>query len=165
MSHHCPLNADPANSRSLPTPLACIRAHAACACCAVHVLHTKTMLICCVQTAKRRGAQLRHREGSSEKHPHFFKHKRPQCPADSEERRERSLRDNEWPALYHGRITVWCGTEQWHSSHSKKTPCWFISCLLNEPSLVRALKGLCLLGLNYALSPSVSQRSDLNLQI
>lgn len=79
--------------------------------------------------------------------------------------REKSPLDNEWPALYHRCITVWCGTERRHSSHSKKTPCWFISCLLNEPSLVRVLKGLCLLGLNYALSPPVSQRSDLNLQI
>lgn len=80
-------------------------------------------------------------------------------------KRERAPLDNEWPALYHRWITVWCGTEQWHSSHSKKTPCWFISCLLNEPSLVRVLKGLCLLGLDYALSPPKSQRSDLNLQI
>lgn len=79
--------------------------------------------------------------------------------------RERSPLDNEWPLLYHRCITVWCGTEQRHSSHSKKTPCWFISCLLKEPSLVRVLKGLCLLGLNYALSPAMSQRSDLNLQI
>lgn len=26
--------------------------------------------------------------------------------------------------------SVWCGTEPGHSSHSKKTPSWFISCLL-----------------------------------
>lgn len=96
--------------------------------------------------------------------PHLFKHMCLQCSQESGER-ERSPVDNEWPALYHRCITVWCGTEQWHSSHSKKTPCWFISCLLNEPSLVRILKDLCLLGLNYALSPPVSQRSDLNLQI
>lgn len=84
---------------------------------------------------------------------------------DREREGEKRSLDNEWPALYHRCITVWCGTEQWHSSHSTKTPCCFISCLLNEPSLVRVLKGLCLVGLNYALSPPLSQRSDLNLHI
>ena len=72
--------------------------------------------------------------------------------------RERRPLDNEWPAQYHRYITVWCGTKQWHSSHSKKTPCWFISCLLSAFSLVRVLKGLCLLGLNYALSPPAEPR-------
>lgn len=47
--------------------------------------------------------------------------------------RERSPLDNEWPLPHHRYITAWCGTEQRHSSHSEKTPRWFISCLLRHP--------------------------------
>lgn len=95
--------------------------------------------------------------------PTCFQTKYPQYPQESEG--QRGPLDNEWLPLSCRCIAVSCGTEPRHSSHSKKTPCCFISCLLNEPSLVRVKKGLCLLQLNYALSPPMSQRSNLNLQI
>lgn len=129
----------------------------------MYIWATKTTLINLVQAEVWRRVKRSPNEGSSETHPHRLKQTCPQCPEEG--KRQRGPLDNEWLALHRRCITVWCGTEQWHSSHSMKAPCWFISCLLKEPSSVRVLKGLCLLGLNCALSPPVSHRSDLKLQI
>ena len=82
---------------------------------------------------------------------------------------------NEREALQHILTAVWfgrtqllcwqCGGKQRHSSHSKKTPLYIISCLPNSPSLVSVVEGLCLQGETMHFLDQRSQRSDGDLQI
>lgn len=54
-------------------------------------------------------AELRQKQSSSEKHPHFFQQKCPQSPEESEG--QTCPMDNEWLPRHHRCITVCCGTD------------------------------------------------------